>query len=1035
MPCRARSYSGHVPVTPALLARLQSLDDLVELVRSVGFHPAPADLGPEARARLGLDGGTLGVTSAAVLARHGHFHVYGIRTAVASREVVARAVERLARHSSGRFLLLALDREAGTLALGSAAPAPGGLRARVLRVDLRAPSRIAAEILDGLAPRPGEGALTLSARIGDVLAEEGLTTRFFREFRRMHERAATTLADAPGATPTERRALALVFLTRVLFLYFVQAKGWLAGRSDFLPSLLDLALARSHPFHRAVFEPLCFGALATPPGARRGPARALGAVPFLNGGLFERHALERRHPRAVLPDETWRALFDELFERFHFTVRESVDTDAVDPEMLGRVFEGLMASDDRRHRGAYYTPRPLLRHAVDLTMRTALDDADAARIRTVRILDPAVGSGAFLLEALAWLEQRRGQLLPAEPPGERRRAIVRDCLFGVDVDPMAVRLAELRLWLALVVDETSAGAVCPLPNLDQHLRQGDSLLSPFDVGAARAAGAHEHVRAVAEARSAYFTASGRRKATLARAIRERERVIAAACADADLASVTARLADIGAAERDLFGRRAARSSSRERAVRALRARRQEIRRLRWHIGEADTLPFFAYDVHFGEVVADGGFDVVLGNPPWVRGERLPASVRERLAARYAVFRPSSDRRGFAHLPDLSVAFVERALQLVREDGVVGMLLPAKILRAGYAGPLRAHIRRHATVIALEDMSHAPHGFAATVFPMVAVLRRREPDSRAPVEITLHAGHGGPLRGTAAQQDLPLDPDAPRSPWLALPSVTLHATRHALRAGPRLDERFRPRLGVKTGANEVFVREASRAHELPSAFRVPAVQGRDIEPYRIRPGAVLMALLDRAGRPLPALPPEVTAYLGPWTATLGRRSDAKGAVPWALFRTELLAARWLVLWRDIAGALEAAPLDRRHAGAPVPLNTCYGVAVSDEDTAWWLSAWLNSRPIGALALALAERASGGVYRFSAGVVGALPLPRVSDAALLADLARSGRALAVDPHLHCDALDALVTDALRLPSRVAAELTRLGAALRRDAGRDR
>src|SRR5204863_6210284 len=138
---------------------------------------------------------------------------------------------------------------------------------------------------------------------------------------------------------------------------------------------------------------------------------------------------------------------------------------------------------------------------------------DATSVCDIRILDPAVGSGAFLLEALAQLDVRRAACRPDEGALARRRAIMRDNLFGVDVDPMAVRLAELRLWLALVSeDDAPWHEVLPLPNLDQNLRQGDSLLSPLDVAGAQLPGSGQRLRAVSERRVQYFASTGREKA-------------------------------------------------------------------------------------------------------------------------------------------------------------------------------------------------------------------------------------------------------------------------------------------------------------------------------------------------------------------------------------------------------------------------------------------------------------------------------------------------------------------------------------------
>jgi Eco57I restriction-modification methylase len=951
------------------------------------------------------------------------------------RSEVAAAVERLARATPGeRSLLMALDLSAATLAVAAVAPQGGGLRPRQLRLALRPASPVSAEILSGLAARPHDSAVTLAVRAADVLAEEGLTRRFFHDFSRLHALAAERLAEMPRATAGERRALALVILTRVLFLYFVQARGWLGGRSDFLPSLLDTALGHGHPFHRAVFEPLCFGALNAPPETRPRASRELGDLPFLNGGLFERQAIERQYPGATLDNETWRLLFDELFERFHFTVRERDDVDAVDPEMLGRVFEGLMARDRRRAQGTYYTPRELLRETVERTLGAALAGRDADAVRRIRVLDPAVGSGSFLLEALMQLERARAALCPSERPAERRRAIVRDNLFGVDLDPMAVRLAELRLWLALVVHEdTRLDEVAPLPNLDQNLRQGDSLLSPLDLARGRLGHAVARIRAVAERRLAYFASTGREKAALARAIRADERTLALDVADAGIASLTARLADAAAPGRDLFGRRAQRTPAAARRLRAWRRERRDLLTARRRIALEGRIPFFSCDVHFAPVMADGGFDVVLGNPPWIRGERLPLAMRNALSARYDAYRAAAERKGFAHLPDLSVAFLERSLELARPGGLVGLLVPAKLLRAGYAGPLRLLIRRTATVVTLVDRAHdARTGFAATVFPLMLVVRKDAPAPETPAVTSLVGASGRQLVGAAAQRDLGLDEAPSRAPWLALPGDMVRAVRQALRAGPRLGASFRPTLGVKTGANDVFLRDAARADELPRACRAPAVQGRDVAPFRVRPSGVLLAALSVEGAPLAEAPPDVAEYLAPFAARLARRADARGECSWTLFRTDILRGPYLVIWRDIAPRLEAAVLLREGPDAPIPLNTCYGVAVPDAYTARWLAAWLNSTPVRDLASALAERASGGAFRFSAGLVGSLPVPASRATPAVRGLAAVAAAAERGEEWDPDELDTHAALALDLAPETSRLLAYMGDALRRDAG---
>src|SRR5206468_10379738 len=137
--------------------------------------------------------------------------------------------------------------------------------------------------LERCAPLPGETSLALALRVAEALASEGVTPRFFKAFRRVLERFTDRLPEPRSRS--ERHALALTALTRVLFLYFVQAKGWLDGDRRYLIHRLDAALAARRAFHARVFNPLCFGALNRAPADRSQGARALGNLPFLNGGL------------------------------------------------------------------------------------------------------------------------------------------------------------------------------------------------------------------------------------------------------------------------------------------------------------------------------------------------------------------------------------------------------------------------------------------------------------------------------------------------------------------------------------------------------------------------------------------------------------------------------------------------------------------------------------------------------------------------------------------------------------------------------
>ncbi|HEY6809406.1 MAG TPA: N-6 DNA methylase, partial [Gemmatimonadales bacterium] len=405
-----------------------------------------------AGAWLGPAGAEAGVSEAALVARHGAFRVFGL--SARDPDAAARAAAARLGALAERGLACALGETSRQLVLGAWRAGEARVAVRVASVSLDRPTGAALAVLERLAPLAGESPLALSLRVGEALASETVTPRFFRAFRATLDRFTDRLA-APRSR-TDRHALALTALTRVLFLYFVQAKGWLDGDARYLPHLLDRALGARRHFHRSALHPLCFGALNRPASERRPAARALGAIPFLNGGLFEPTALERLHGPALWSNADWRAAFDDLFERFHFSVREDAAAERVAPDMLGRVFEGVMDPGARRASGSYYTPAALVRAVVRAALETALVErfglsADAAArwvhggeaprpapdLRRLSVLDPAAGSGAFLLGALEEISALRAA--GGETPGAAlRRDVLGRSLFGVDINPTAV---------------------------------------------------------------------------------------------------------------------------------------------------------------------------------------------------------------------------------------------------------------------------------------------------------------------------------------------------------------------------------------------------------------------------------------------------------------------------------------------------------------------------------------------------------------------------------------------------------------------
>ena len=319
---------------------------------------------------------------------------------------------------------------------------------------------------------------------------EAVTKKFFEEYQRVFEQVEMAVEGIPDNEKAQRRLYTQRLFNRLMFLRFIEKKKWLTynGGHNYLRALFNAANENDENFlnerlYWAFFNGL--GAAANLPHDSTEIEECLeerrGKVPFLNGGLFEMQEYDQSDAVHISNTE-----FDKilgLFERYNFTVTESTPLDievAVDPEMLGKVFEELVTG--RHDTGSYYTPRPVvsfmcreslkicLRNKTDETpecLQAFVDTDDATAIRnpervlqvlqTLRICDPACGSGAYLLGMMSELLRLRDALfqsrqIDSKTTYQRKLDIIRENLYGVDNDEFAVNIAMLRLWLSLAVD-------------------------------------------------------------------------------------------------------------------------------------------------------------------------------------------------------------------------------------------------------------------------------------------------------------------------------------------------------------------------------------------------------------------------------------------------------------------------------------------------------------------------------------------------------------------------------------------------------
>ena len=297
---------------------------------------------------------------------------------------------------------------------------------------------------------------------------------------------------------------------RIVFLQFLQKKGWLgvsvnaewgSGDQEFIQNLFDDAKDKDH-FIDNVLEAL-FHDLNTEDKKKLVKYR----TPYLNGGLFERDATD--DTEFPLPGEYMKSLLD-FFASYNFTIDENDPDDAevgVDPEMLGRIFENLL--EDNKNKGAFYTPKEIVsymcRESLIAYLQTDIEDEatkEALRqfvtthevetlgtnaklhqqvdeaLKEVKICDPAIGSGAFPMGLLKELFLCRTALegIEQSKAAEIKKHIIQQNIYGVDIEKGAVDIARLRFWLSLIVDEETPQA---LPNLDFKIMQGNSLLEQY----------------------------------------------------------------------------------------------------------------------------------------------------------------------------------------------------------------------------------------------------------------------------------------------------------------------------------------------------------------------------------------------------------------------------------------------------------------------------------------------------------------------------------------------------------------------------
>ena len=684
----------------------------------------------------------------------------------------------------------------------------------------------------GLAP------LDIQKRHDQAFDVEAVTEQFFQDYKGVFDELQRDLGRQAKDKPWAHD-YALQFLNRCMFLYFVQRKGWLAGDGDFLANFWQAYKDRKQPegsrdsFFDKWLSVLFFEAFNDRyrGGHRQFPQpidQALSMAPYLNGGLFKSNELDDRdkHDFAVTD-----ARFGQVFtflEQYNFTIAEDSPLDqevAVDPEMIGKVYESLVnvseEADERGDAGIFYTPRT----EIDLMCRLALVDnlanhlgeqhknllyelvfalepdekeaADAAvakaglwpavndRLRAVKVVDPACGSASFLVGMLRILDDLQvraaEQLRQRESAYDRKKRIIGQNLYGVDVMDWACHVAELRLWLALIIDvqmtreELHVRRDPLLPHFSFNIRCGDSLVQEVggvNLGHRRGnmeipRPVKDRLRRLQNAKLAFYNNQPDERLRTETAIRNEELAIFRDLLG-ERASVLAEEAkglmrvQVAAPHRQMTLDGGQESSARqltldrearEAQIARLMEEAQTLKDQRDALRHAGDLPV-VWDIAFAEVMdseADG-FDIVVGNPPYVRQESIAApfvngrqitedkrEYKDKLArsvyqAWHWFFGYSCTavgetvRHKLDAKSDLYIYFYFLGLSLLNDKGSFCFITSNSWLDVGYGSDLQEFLLKHAHVKLVLD-NQVERSFASADVNTAIVLFDH-PDDRS-----------------------------------------------------------------------------------------------------------------------------------------------------------------------------------------------------------------------------------------------------------------------------------------------------------------
>ena len=525
---------------------------------------------------------------------------------------------------------------------------------------------------------------------------------------------------------------------RIVFLYFLQSKGWLAGNLHYMHDLFyDASDEVKGDFLDKVLEPMFFGLLNTRPEDRSSAPLVngvgvkyipnAGEIPYLNGGLFQQEKIDE--VESVFPAGMFQSLFD-FFDSYNFTIDENDPNDAevgVDPEMLGKIFENLL--EDNKDKGAFYTPKEIVRYmcqeSLTAYLQTGIDDAEVKahianfvktndveelggasselamsidrKLIDVKICDPAIGSGAFPMGLLRELYACRKsiEIFEEDNAADIKRHIIQNNIYGVDIEKGAVDIARLRFWLALIIDEKEP---MPLPNLDFKIMQGNSLLESYK-------GVDLDVTS--------------KKLKTGKDTKKTRGVLSLGFEETDVQKTIQDLVKSYFSITDHTLRAQRRQQIDKYVKDYIKVCAEGNHEVQDAVDELE-IPndqFFLWHTYFADVFEQGGFDIVIGNPPY--GVSIKDDYRKAVVA------------SWGNVPDYEIYyyFIVLAAPLLKEKGIMSYIIPNTFLFNTFAKHFREMLVEKWNVLEILDCTKFPIFESAVVRNAINLFQKDSEGSK------------------------------------------------------------------------------------------------------------------------------------------------------------------------------------------------------------------------------------------------------------------------------------------------------------------